>query len=619
MNVLVSGKTFSLDPTKKIGEGGEAEVFDIGGGKVVKYFKPPTHITFRDSKESQEAARKKIAEHQKKLPAFPKNMPSRIVGPSELAKDPASGKIVGYVMPYISGYESLFSLSQRIFREAAFDDKKVVTAFQDLHMTVTAAHKQRFVFGDFNDLNGLVKPDGTEVLMLDADSAQFGGYHCLLFTNKFVDPLLAALNSEGNAPVLRKPHNEHSDWYAFALMLMQSWLYVGPYGGVYRPTGARAKVSHDARSLHRITVWDGDVKYPKPARPLSDLPTDVAGYLESVFRTDKREPFPVNLLESLSRKAQGILPDVTVPVQPNVTHHAVRGMKADRLFQTVGKILHVTNQGKNLSWIYEQEGAIFREGGRRVLTGKSDRTMRYRISGEKTIIAMGQTALIFEKDGSHSRLNIDMVTNRSVVDSNGEDIFTISRGELLRHGVTALGPQQEVLGRFIENQTVFWVGDDLGFGFYRAGNLCMYFMFSPSGKNVKDTLELPPIKGLLIDATVTFGNERIWFLVATQENSKRINRCYVLDERGVVLGNAEATDGDGSWLSTIRGKSAMGKSLFAATDDGVVRVELHGSALAVTKEFPETTKFVNSGSMILAHKSGIAVVTSGEIWNLTMG
>ncbi len=618
MKVTISGKTFTIAPSKMIGEGGEAEIYDIGGGKVAKIFKTASHISFRDSQSSQEAARKKIAEHQRKLPAFPKGMPSRIIGPSELVLDPATGKIVGFTMPFIRDCESLFSLSQRSFRESSFDDSKVVRAFIDLHGTVINAHQKKFIFGDFNDLNGLVKPDGSEVLMLDADSAQFGGYDCLLFTTKFIDPLCAKINPEGNAPVLCKRHNELSDWYAFALMVMQSWLYVGPFGGVYRPTGGRKKIPHDARSLSRITVWDADVIYPKPARPLSDLPSDVLGYFEAVFRKDKREPFPLSLLESLDRKAKGLIPEKVGPIQPGLIHQTVHGMKADRIFQTSGKILYATCQSGKLVWLYAWDGGILRENGKKVIAGEPDRKIRYRISGDRTILAKDETVIVLDADGSIDRSMTDVVSNRPMVDANSKSIFVIPNGELSRRSLSAHGPVQETHGRFIENQTIFWVGEDLGFGFYRAGNLCMYFIFKPQGVGINDSLALPPIKGQLIDATVAFGTDRIWFFVATQENAQRINRCYALDGSGNILGSAETTEGDGSWLSTIRGKSAAGKNLFVATDDGIVRVELSGSTLAVTKEFPETARFVDSGSTIIVHKGGIAVVRSGEIWNLTM-
>lgn len=618
MKVTISGQTLTLSPSKMIGEGGEAEVYDIGGRKVAKVFKPPTHVSFRDSKEAQEAARIKLEHHQRKLPGFPKGLPDRIVGPEQLVTDPVTGRVIGYTMPFLSGLESLFALSQRSFREAGFDDGKVVTAFRDLHPTVTSAHSKGYVFGDFNDLNGLVSLDGKKVWMVDADSAQFAGYMCMLFTIKFLDPLCAKPSSDGKTPVLAKPHNEHSDWYAFALMLMQSWLYVGPFGGVYRSPDPAKRISHDMRSLKRITVWDQGVVYPKPARPLKDLPDDVNGYLESVFRHDKREAFPLHLLESLDRKAKGLIPEKIGPVQPGVVHTQVKGMKADRMFQTSGSIMYAVQQKGTLRWLYTQNSQVYREGGEKVMNGDPVRGMRYRISGKSTIIAKDRTVIVLDPSGKSSRYQTDAVSNRPMVDANEDCIFVIPNGNLRRLKGSTMGVVQESIGQLLDGQTVFWVGDDLGFGMYRAGGFCMYFVFAPQGSGINDSVSIPLIKGQLIDAAVAFGSDRIWFFVAIQENGQRLNRCYVIDGKGAVLGSAQATEGDGTWLSTIRGKSASGKLLFVATDDGIVRVDLVGSTPQATKEFPETTQFVDSGSTIIAHRGGIAVVKSREIWNLTM-
>ena len=41
-------------------------------------------------------------------------------------------------------------------------------------------------------------------------------------------------------PVLGRPYAAGSDWYAFAVMVMQSLVCVGPYGGVYRPADKAA-------------------------------------------------------------------------------------------------------------------------------------------------------------------------------------------------------------------------------------------------------------------------------------------------------------------------------------------------------------------------------------------
>jgi hypothetical protein len=57
--------------------------------------------------------------------------------------------------------------------------------------------------------------------------------------------------------------------------------------------------------------------------------------------------------------------------------------------------------------------------------------------------------------------------------------------------------------------------------------------------------------------------------------------------------------------------------LFAATDDGIVRIEAVGSDLSVTKSFPDTVRFVDAESLLFPGKAGLTVIRSNqEVWNL---
>ena len=147
----------------------------------------------------------------------------------------------------------------------------VLQIFKDLHGTVMGIHGKQVVIGDFNDLNVLVK--GTEAYMVDADSFQFGRFPCRVFTARFVDPLLC--DPKSHSPMLVKPHNSESDWYAYAVMLMQCLLYVDPYGGVYIPKDRAKKIPHPQRPLKRVTIFNPEVRYPKPAVHYNVLPDDL--------------------------------------------------------------------------------------------------------------------------------------------------------------------------------------------------------------------------------------------------------------------------------------------------------------------------------------------------------
>ncbi|MBF2078053.1 MAG: hypothetical protein IGR76_05910 [Synechococcales cyanobacterium T60_A2020_003] len=198
-------------------------------------------------------------------------------------------------MPLLERADALLRYGERSFRQAGISNQTVVQIFQDLHDTVSKLHLQQVVIGDFNDLNVLVK--GSEAYLIDADSFQFASFHCTVFTARFVDPLLC--DPTANQPIRLQSPTLYSDWYAFTVMLMQSLLFVDPYGGVYKPKDPTQKVPHGVRSLHRITVFHPEVHYPKPATPYTVLPDDLLHYFQKVFIHDRREIFPRSLLDNL--------------------------------------------------------------------------------------------------------------------------------------------------------------------------------------------------------------------------------------------------------------------------------------------------------------------------------
>jgi hypothetical protein len=107
-----------------------------------------------------------------------------------------------------------------------------------------------------------------------------------------------------------------------------------------------------------------------------------------------------------------------------------------------------------------------------------------------------------------------------------------------------------------------------------------------------------------------------------QEGGKTINRCIVIRADGSIKATAEAEAGDGSWLSRLRGKCALGHYLFVATDEGIVRVEPlpDGYDIVVTGRFPDTEPFVSGGSHLFASaRYGIYVVDRNEIRLLQIG
>ncbi|MEI6064899.1 MAG: hypothetical protein WCQ26_09925, partial [Pseudanabaena sp. ELA748] len=295
MDIYLNQKRIKVNPKAAIGKGGEADIYDLKNGKVLKLFKPADHPDYQLLPQEQLAAKARIAIHQQKLPAFPPNLPVRVIKPEELATD-KHGMILGYAMPFLQNTIPLLKYSDRNYRQTNAISQQFVTAlFRDLHETVLKIHAVNVTIGDFNDLNLLVSQN--QVNIIDADSFQFGQFPCQVFTARFVDPILCDRNA--NQPILTSPHNPDSDWYAFTVMLMQSLLYVDPYGGVYKPKSQASQIPHSARPLQRITIFHPDVRYPKPAIPYKVLSDDLLHHFHNCFEKDWRGDFPKNLLESM--------------------------------------------------------------------------------------------------------------------------------------------------------------------------------------------------------------------------------------------------------------------------------------------------------------------------------
>jgi len=624
VDVIVGNKKIGLRPQMLWGSGGEADIYKLNEYTVLKVFKPPDHPDHL-TPEDRAAAERRIAEHQQKLQQFPSNLPQNVVIPMQLARD-ASGTIVGYTMEFLEDAEQLMRYSEKSFRQAGVSNSNVLEVFLKLHPTVSKVHKQDVVLGDFNDLNVLVRE--LDPFLIDADSFQFGNFWCKVYTVSFVDPLLC--DPKQNRPVLNQPHTTDSDWYAFAVMLMRSLLYVGPYGGVYRPKNAANKVPGPARPLHRISVFHPEVRYPRPAVPLKVLPDDLLDLFQRMFEKDWRGEFPVKLLENMrwtkcvkcgAEHACAVCPECAeaapAAIKEKVT---VRGkVTATRIFKTRGVIVFATIQNDKLLWLYNEDNTYKREDGSPVARNTVDPQIRYRLQGDLTHFGRGQQVMTFSGETSHGRRTIDNFGTLPIFDANSDHFYWLEQGKLLREYEMLNGLLgSDYIGDVLQNQTLFWVGETFGFGFYRAGKLQVAFVFDAKKRGINDNVRLPTIHGQLMDSACVFASKRCWFFTATEEGSRRVNRCCVINRNGTVEAQAEADQGDGTWLGTIRGKLAASDFLLAATDDGLVKLETQGGAVTEVQQFPDTAPFVDAESHIFPSKGGIYVTSGNEIHLLTI-
>jgi hypothetical protein len=625
--VIIRGRRVRYDNTLAIGKGGEADIFNIGNsaggtgsGEVLKLFKQPDHPDLTLDQTAQAAAVRRIKEHQVKLPALLNllgTLPASVVMPQALATN-RSGEIVGYTMLFLSSTEVLMRYGQRSFRQNVATDT-AIAILRDLHGVVDAVHGAHVTIGDFNDLNILV--DKQKVSLIDADSMQFGQFPCMTYTATFVDP--KNCDSGADTPVLVKPHSHDSDWYAFAVMVMQTLLFVGPYGGVAKG------VLHNKRPLLRKTVFDASVRYPKPAISFSMLPDELLHHLQQVFVKDVRGAFPVRLLERLrwtKCSACGVehgrpnCPSCAT-VAPGAVKEVtqVRGrVVATRIFPTSTangvRVLRADVEDGKVMWLYLENGRLHREGGIELgaLSNPSPHT-RFRLRAHETIMGMDGTVVRMPHGENLEKIDID-AGPVPMFDANATNVFWSQGGVLCRDN----GVGVDRVGDVLRGQTMFWVGPSFGFGIYRAGSLNVAFVFTASSQSMNDMVKLAPVTGLLIDAAYSFTKDRAWFFTTSQDGPRTVNRCTAIHANGDIEATAEAEYGDESWLGKIRGSAAAGSVLLIPTDGGVVQVKLEGGHIVEAERFPDTEPFVDSDSKLLVGGDGLYVVTSKNITRLVI-
>jgi len=532
----IDGTLHTLTPASLIGQGGEAEVYDLGDGRVLKWWKPADHPDYDGVPEAQSAARRRLDENPAKLRSLPGRLPAAVVAPCGFAlAGKRSTQVVGYLMPKVAGVPLHSFGEPKWRREHPVDGDTVVAALLSLHDAITALHATGIVIGDCNDLNVLV--DGRRVHLIDVDSYQFGGFTCPMFSERFVDPRLC--DPQQLVPV--RPHDPASDWFAFAVMALRSLLGVGPWGGVHQPADPARRCPPLLRALRRLSVFAADILYPRAARPLAILPEELTEAFRAVFDRDQRGVFPRIALERLRLRACSTCGD---------EHGRVRCPACQTTAHLPPSIVH-----GRLRWT----------------------TIGVAEVSVPTYEVPTATA------GARGRVWLDA-------------------GALWR--MTRIGAER--IGGVLAGQTRGWCGARFGVGFYRAGGYAVGFVFRPEQGVLDDRVALPKIRGQLVDAHATIGDDRAWLWLTCVDAGRLVTTCIVIDATAQVL--ATSTLVDAPWISGIGGACAAGPHLFVPTDEGLARIEIVQGVITQTRTFAETATVVGPGDRLALSPGGIDAI-----------
>ncbi len=589
MNVVLEGKRVTLDDSMLLGEGGEARVYRLGP-RALKVFHTPG------------------ADKARKLAAFPRGLPRHVVSPEALLFD-GRGRVVGYAMAALDAATDAIRLSQRRFREGIVSSQDVTAIFRHAWLTLCALHHAGVVVGDLNDGNVLWR--NKEAFFIDADSMQITGFPCTVAHERFLDPRLYGVDLAKAAAL-----SAGSDWFAFAVLLFQSLLYVHPYGGIHPayPTLLR-------RAEARVSVLGEGVTLPKAAVSPRVLPDALCHWFSQVFDRDERGPMPAELLETLRwhrcacglEHARPACPDCasTHGVVVELLRHHGR-CRARRIFHTPGRLLAARVQ-RGLRYAYEEAGVVRREDASLVFSGALTPELHLALAEDSTWLGLGEKLVRVERGQPVERAETARAPLGPGFAAAQHTLFRIEADWLVDH---ATG---ERLGRVAGGRTMVACGSSLGLCLWRAGHAAFASLFAPGRAGLREVRL--PISGRIVDLDVVFDQRHALLSLHLEHAGARTAAVFLLDDAGRIVGRRTGRPDESPILAACAGKALLGGRALLATDEGLValRVDAPTGTLVEGTLYADTRPFVAAGVDLLPGPSGsVYVVTTRDITQLEL-
>jgi hypothetical protein len=279
------------------------------------------------------------------------------------------------------------------------------------------------------------------------------------------------------------------------------------------------------------------------------------------------------------------------------------------LTSTTGTVLVARSHNGLIRYMLHRDGRFVLEDGTELFSGSPLPRMRFRMSDRATYVGHGNNVVEFTRDGQRRQYSVDRYEGMPSFDVNSTTLFWTFSNVLYRSN--DLGGSTPVTS-VLSGRTIFWVGEEVGIGFYRASEIQRTFVFDVDGAMTRDVDGVPRVTGQLLDAKCFFSKNRCWLLMTISEGSRTVNRCVCISDHGVVLGTAEAEDGDTSWLGNIRGKVASKVGLLSASGEGLVMVIVNDGRLDVSAHFGDTEDFIHPGCGLQPGQGGSLFVVDRQ-------
>jgi len=620
-NIQVNGRTEKIDDVNNyFSEGGEATIYKLGN-ILFKIYKPPNHPDFTEPWR-QKAVKDRIDEYQSKLPAFPRNLPSNVVSPTDLILN--NKMVIGYTMQLLSDHVLLSRWFNKKFRGSK-DINDILNIFLGFANTMQEIHSQKVVVGDVSEFNLMVSNADLTPYFIDADSMQYDSWPCRVFSVDYVDPLNCDLDA--NEIKFSNRHSVQSDWYGYLCLLFTGLTFEGPYGGKFTPP---SKMTRDEtwvyRRRNRITVFDEkQVGFPKNAMPFGYINDDLLQIFYNCFVQDRREPIPKRLLESLrfttcstcgsvhmrnscpSCGGAGGVVTQTIQIMGNVKSEIVLSSPMER----TKRILFAQLQNNKMLLVRLEDRIILRENGEVISTEylpKSSKS-RIRVCGKLTVFAENSQFSVIKNGEVCYKGQLDVVDNIPMIDANSNAYFWLENGNVYKNGD---GISSKKICSALQRRTKIWVGENFGFGWFRVGAFYSAFTFPVEGQGKSIINDFPRITGQLIDMNVCFSKDYAWIFISHKDGPKLKNKCLVVNSAGDILAFSDDEEKNKELMKSMGSKSAISRYLFVATDEGLKRFEVDRGEFALTREFPDTSKFISDGDVVWVSSDGTVFSFAGK-------
>lgn len=266
-----------VTPGRELGKGGEGAVYDIAefADSVAKiYHTPPPAL-----KQDKLAFMAATADAQ---------LLNYVAWPQATLHGGRGGKVIGFMMPKISGKEPIHMIYSPAHRRQSYPHCAwdfLLYVARNMAASFAAVHEHGHVVGDVNQNSFMVGRD-SKVVLIDSDSFQInasGTLHlCEVGVSHFTPPELQALPS-----FVGFERTANHDNFGLALLIFHV-LFGGrhPYSGVPLISAAGNALETDIAHFRYAYASDNQqrgLKPPPRSIPLSMLPGDVEAMFQLAF------------------------------------------------------------------------------------------------------------------------------------------------------------------------------------------------------------------------------------------------------------------------------------------------------------------------------------------------